>query len=65
MEDKPYLLFAGLYYYPSGGWHDYRGRFATLKEATTAAADLTDVDWWHVAMVGHMTVLEYGNECRN
>jgi hypothetical protein len=30
---KPFLLFAGDSYYPSGGWGDFQGAFATREEA--------------------------------
>lgn len=29
---KDYLVFLGEYYYPSGGWEDFRGDFDTLEE---------------------------------
>lgn len=31
--DKPYLLIAGLSYYPTGGTGDWIARFNTLEEA--------------------------------
>ena len=30
---KRYLLFSGYYYYPEGGWEDFRGSFDTIEEA--------------------------------
>jgi hypothetical protein len=45
---KRYLLFAGDQYYPSGGWRDFRGSFATSEEAVKHVADWLRVDWWHV-----------------
>jgi hypothetical protein len=52
----PYLLFAGDRYYPSGGWLDLAGRFATVDEAQTRAGFIRsgrhqleqDDFWWHV-----------------
>lgn len=32
MENK-YLVFSGDYYYPSGGWQDFKGEFDSLYEA--------------------------------
>jgi hypothetical protein len=34
--EKPYLLFYGFAYYPDGGFADFKGAFATLKEAKNA-----------------------------
>lgn len=42
---KRYLLFAGLSYYPKGGWGDFAGSFDTLTEAL---AIRRGADWWHV-----------------
>lgn len=44
---KPYLVFAFSQYYPSGGWKDFRGAFATKEEALVAAAN-TRADWWQI-----------------
>ncbi len=44
-----FLLFAGDTYYPSGGWEDYRGSFATLESAVDAAKGW---DWYHVVAGG-------------
>lgn len=30
---KRYLLFAGEFYYPGGGWEDFHGMFDTPEEA--------------------------------
>lgn len=30
---KRFLLFAGMEYYPNGGWGDFRNSFDTLEEA--------------------------------
>ncbi len=32
-EHKPYLLFAGSMFYPSGGWDDFQGYFSTVDDA--------------------------------
>lgn len=46
---KRFLLFAGHYYYPSGGWNDFAGFFDTPEEAQEAAERKKgDWDWWHV-----------------
>lgn len=44
-----YWLFAGSAYYPSGGFHDFRGRFPTADLAKAAGRELLGRnDWWHV-----------------
>lgn len=54
---KRYLLFCGDYYYPSGGWGDFRSDFDTIEDAVKEArrgeyvnSRETPVpwDWWHV-----------------
>jgi len=45
-----YLLFAGDFQYPLGGWKDFVKAFATVTEATNAPKD--SYDWWHL-MDGH------------
>jgi hypothetical protein len=53
MNEKPFLLFAGSDYYPSGGWNDYRSAHATEEAAAMAAQDLMKYgcDWWQVVDV--------------
>jgi hypothetical protein len=50
---KRFLLFGGDHHYPSGGWHDFRGDFGRIEEATDFANELDKYgcrrwDWWHV-----------------
>lgn len=53
---KRYLLFAGVCYYPRGGWKDIQGSFETFAEASGAACALmapdedgcTSFDWYHI-----------------
>ncbi len=44
---KQYLIFAGHYYYPSGGWSDFQDSFDTLEEAEESAAYFYSIskDW--------------------
>ena len=44
---KRYLLFAGDFYYPRGGWSDHRGDFETIEDAVEAAA-ASRIDWYQV-----------------
>lgn len=52
-----YLAFAGDQYYPSGGWRDYRGQFATIEDAI---AEVAGKDWWHIVDTAHMNVVRTG-----
>ena len=42
-----YLLFSGDKYYPSGGWQDFDGTYATLEYAIMYALD-KNAGWWHI-----------------
>lgn len=44
---KQYLIFAGHYYYPSGGWSDFQDSFDTLEEAEEMALYFYSIskDW--------------------
>lgn len=44
---KNYLLFAGSMYYPSGGWHDFRGSYESIYAAKSAVIDII-CDWYHI-----------------
>ncbi len=44
MNKYRYLLFSGHDYYPSGGWSDFKGSFATIEDALRANRK----DWWHI-----------------
>jgi hypothetical protein len=55
---RPFLLFAGDTYYPSGGWGDYKGSFPSYELAREAARPHDNRgDWWHIVDLtkGHMT----------
>lgn len=54
---KRFLLFAGDYQYPDGGWNDFRHSYDTLEEARTEGGRLStpdkdthrhSKDWWHI-----------------
>lgn len=46
-----YLVFAGDHYYPSGGWDDFHGDYASLEQAKAIAAELEKEGgrWAHIA----------------
>lgn len=47
-----YALFAGSFYYPSGGWNDFKGTYHTVQEAVdyieAYANSDEEYDWYHV-----------------
>lgn len=47
---KRYLLFAGSYYYPGGGWDDFIQSFDTLEEAMAHPEAFQD-DYVHWYMI--------------
>lgn len=36
---KRYALFAGMRYYPDGGWEDFKGLFETIEDAQAFSRD--------------------------
>jgi hypothetical protein len=52
-----YLLFAGDYYYPCGGWDDFRGAYGSLELAQEAARARV-YDWWHIVDVSAGKIVE-------
>lgn len=46
-----YAVFAGDYHYPSGGWRDLTGTFATLDEARRSLMGVRR-DWWQIVDLG-------------
>ena len=49
--DKHYILFAGDYYYPSGGWLDFKGRFLSIESAKNYLLQIKEsypYEWWHI-----------------
>jgi hypothetical protein len=45
---KPFLVFAGSHYYPSGGFDDFEGDFDTLEEAKAKVGKQRDSEWAHI-----------------
>lgn len=56
---KPYLLFAGEDYYPSGGMEDFRGTFNTIAEAVEWGQQY---GWWQVVIHESMTTIVKGRK---
>ena len=64
--EKPYLLFAGHSYYPSGGMRDYKGKFESRDDALEFVEDHNKgasygnkFDWHHITDI--RTLLEDDN----
>lgn len=55
-----YLVFAGDYYYPCGGWNDYKSSFESIEEALAAITTL-NVDWWHIVDSTDFCIVEQGH----
>lgn len=45
---KRFLVFRGDTYYPSGGWADFYGQYATETEAIVASKEGTKTDWFQI-----------------
>lgn len=52
-----YLLFAGDYYYPVGGWNDFKGKFDDLEVAKQAAEEKNH-DWAHIVNLDDTIMLK-------
>ncbi len=61
---KPFILFAGSAYYPSGGWRDYKGGFDSFEEAIKEVT-LINCDWWHIVDTSTKSVKDEGWKKRN
>ncbi|MCJ2084565.1 hypothetical protein MKK88_00960 [Methylobacterium sp. E-005] len=54
-----YALFAGLMYYPEGGWGDHRLTTPDLSSAQAEAKNAEhSADWWHIIHVPTGMVIE-------
>lgn len=54
---KKYLVFAGVTYYPSGGFDDYVGSSDSLQGAKDMGEDDMWSNWWHVVETESMKVV--------
>jgi hypothetical protein len=59
---KRFLLFAGMIYYPYGGWKDFKQDFDTLEEAqdyVLANPELVETyTWYHIADTKHNEIVQ-------
>lgn len=42
---KRFALFAGMHYYPNGGWEDFRGSFDSIEETKEF---IGNNDWFQI-----------------
>ena len=59
MTEK-YLLFAGEFYYPSGGLHDFIGNFKTIEDAKGRIKDYHD--WYHIVDLESLEIVDEGSK---
>ena len=45
---KRFLIFAGLEYYPMGGWGDFYDSAETVEDALEKLAHAQCNDWWQI-----------------
>lgn len=60
-----YLLFEGEDYYPSGGWHDFKGHFETIEQAKTWLEENYSCpcdQWAHIVYQGKIILNAYSPE---
>ena len=57
---KKYLLFAGEYYYPSGGFHDFKGSFDTIRDVLSNVWDYHD--WYHIVDSETLEIIKDGSK---
>lgn len=58
-----YLVFAGDFYYPDGGWSDFAGIRDDVADAACLGKS-TNGDWWHVVDLESMTIVESGYQVK-
>lgn len=54
---KRYLVFRSDYYYPSGGWNDFRTSVDTLEEAEKYP--VAGFDWMHIVDTQTMEIVAH------
>ena len=55
--DRPFLLFAGSNFYPSGGWQDFQGKLATLEDVLQA---VKAYDWYDIVELPELELILSG-----
>lgn len=55
---KRFMLFAGMHYYPAGGWDDFVDSFDTVEDAVAHPKIVSEYwDWWQVVDTATGTVV--------
>ena len=57
---KPFYVFCGYNYYPSGGWADFAGSFETLEGANRWLVNYTSRDWYHIVDIRENRIVQTG-----
>lgn len=57
-----YWIFAGLTYYPEGGFRDFSKAFGSIDAAVNYAQTLylRGIDWWHIVDISTMQIVKEG-----
>lgn len=55
-----FALFAGIDFYPLGGWNDYKGTYDTQLEAFRRCMNMV-CDWWHIVDLSTGEIIEAGS----
>lgn len=64
------MLFAGCYYYPDGGWEDFRGYFDSVEEAIEFLLknwknfEVGRCDWAHFVKEGKIVLYGTSDDSR-
>lgn len=58
-----FLVFAGNYYYPYGGWRDFTGSFETLEAAKNYTQSI-GADWVQIVCSESMKIVSEGELVR-
>ena len=54
-----FLLFAGDFYYPAGGWEDYIGRYDSVERAEALLSNI-GCDWYHIVDLSTNQIVKQG-----
>lgn len=57
-----YLVFAGYYYYPSGGWDDFVDFAESIDIGIQKARNVDYNDWWHIVDSETMEVVRRSSD---
>ena len=56
---KKFILFAGVIYYPKGGWNDFQGTSDDASELVEQVAmSQVNYGWWQIVDTSSMTIIK-------